>query len=68
MAGGDYYSCDKCDAKTFYDAALDYHEDSETFDEYLPGVGSMRVICNKCSITHKVVIVEKAPIVNGDKE
>lgn len=55
MAGSDYYSCDRCEAKTFYDAEL--------FDEYSkvgPYDGlSMAVLCRKCAETHEVIIRPK---------
>lgn len=47
MVGSDYYSCDKCFAKAFYDAEVEYE-----------GVGQMRVLCAKCAETHRLEIVE----------
>ena len=49
MALADYYLCDKCEQKTFYDATVDYGW----------GVGGMAVLCKKCAGTHEVKIVEK---------
>lgn len=54
MAGADYYSCDVCRGKTFYDANLDYDDDNN-----LAGVGDIAVICESCAKTHSVIIVEK---------
>jgi hypothetical protein len=51
MAGADYYSCDICGCKTFYDAQLDYDDNGD-----LPRVGDMKVLCNECAETHRVVI------------
>lgn len=40
MAGADYYLCDRCDAKAFYDAEVEW--------EYAM-VGAMWVFCEKCA-------------------
>lgn len=62
MAGADYFRCDVCDGKAFYDANLNWN-----YDEQMPGrpelpalgyVGTMIVICNECYPKHKAVIVE----------
>ena len=68
MAGADYYSCDICSNKTFYDAALYYdfsggleNENPETKQPWPAGnVGWMVVLCKSCSKTHKVVITEQS--------
>lgn len=52
MAYVDYYHCDLCDAKAFYDADVDY-------DGTGVGVGHMMVICKDCAKTHEVVVLEK---------
>lgn len=52
MAYVDYYHCDLCDAKAFYDADVDY-------DGTGVGVGHMMVICKDCAKTHEVVVREK---------
>lgn len=55
MAAADYYLCDKCDAKTFYDANL-----TDDWWSHNPYEGlDMAVLCEKCSATHEVVIVER---------
>ena len=65
MAGADYYSCDVCGAKTFYDADLSYgdfqyNENPLNRHPWPDGdVGFMVVLCKKCSLTHKVVIIER---------
>lgn len=51
MAGCDYYSCDKCGAKTFYDASIDWE---------FQRVGAMAVICPKCAEDYTVVVIPKA--------
>jgi hypothetical protein len=61
MAYADYYHCDVCDAKAFYDANLNYDMgdlDSEG-NPKLDYVGSMKVLCDKCSETHEIVINER---------
>ncbi len=55
MAGADYYSCDVCHDKTFYDAELDWEDDVDK--PFLPvGAGQMKVICPKCAKTYEVVV------------
>ena len=49
MAKADYYLCDKCGRKTFYDSEVDYEW----------GVGDMAVLCNDCALTHTIKIIEK---------
>ena len=59
MAGGDYYSCDICGGKTFYDSELPYkYIDVEPWLK-LPGVGEMKVICEECAETHEVIVQPK---------
>lgn len=56
MAGSDYYRCDRCDRKAFYDANIDYNEAG------FPGyVGDMKALCAECAKTHEVVIREMTP-------
>jgi hypothetical protein len=64
MAAADYYLCDVCDGKTFYDAHVQY-ENWETgkIENYKPngkpipiGVGDMIVLCPDCAKTHQIVI------------
>ena len=70
MAGADYYSCDICNCKTFYDAVLRYDwrgVDSErrswsreTGKRWPNGnVGYMLVLCRECAEKFAVTI---API------
>jgi hypothetical protein len=54
MAGCDYYSCDICGKKTFYDANLNYDEENK-----LIGVGYIKVICIECAKTNKVIIINE---------
>lgn len=69
MAGGDYYSCDVCHGKTFYDSELDYQELDVDPWFFLPGVGEMKVICKKCAESHEVIVIRKVPTdtQQGDK-
>lgn len=46
MAGADYYLCDLCNAKVFYDTDVNYDR-----------VGAMACICQECAKTHDVRIV-----------
>lgn len=60
MAYADYRLCDICDAKTFYDANLNYERDDTAPDGLkLYGLGDWSVICEKCAETHKTTIVRK---------
>lgn len=74
MAAADYYSCDMCGAKTFYDANLNYEEWNIERGIYewnlgpsgdcLPvGAGDMKVICKECAKDYRVEIVK---VENGD--
>lgn len=72
MASADYWLCDVCDAKTFYDVVLHYDalKDGAVLrpgdDKVLPsGVGDMAAICVKCAETHEVIWRPKVPVV-GD--
>lgn len=51
MAGADYYSCDGCGRRTFYDAGI--------AESYPDRVGQMIVICPDCAKTMKVVLQKK---------
>lgn len=65
MAGADYYSCDKCGCKTFYDAVLPYGDYDDGLysprDTPMPdgNVGDMMVICKECAKTNKIILVPK---------
>jgi hypothetical protein len=67
MAASDYYLCDTCNGKTFYDANLDYgfvqdeialiNANPETNHRWPNGdVGDMAVICKECAKTHTIMI------------
>ena len=60
MAGVDYRRCDVCRGKAFYDADLNYDYDKTDKDgnDKLGYVGSMKVLCDECSKTHMIVIVD----------
>jgi hypothetical protein len=66
MAGADYYRCDVCGCKCFYDACLNWDDVSESKPEVrgqddvsLDYCGDIAAICVKCSETHKCQVVEK---------
>ena len=64
MAGADYYSCDICGRKTFYDSDLNYdrgeNENPETHHLWPDGnVGWMVVICKDCATGCDVLIKSK---------
>ena len=64
MAGSDYYSCDICRNKTFYDVALRYEKrenvNKRTGRLWPDGnVGDMVVICKDCANNHSIEIVKK---------
>jgi len=63
MAMADYYLCDVCGGKAFYDAGISDSRYTALFDssEYDPdwGVVDMKVLCPDCAKTHEVVIKEK---------
>lgn len=54
MAAADYYLCDICSCKTFYDADVDYDR-----------VGDIHVICPDCDKEYEVIITIKA---RGEEE
>ena len=63
MAGIDYYSCDMCKAKTFYDASLKY--DRKNFHPVTHkiwpagNVGWITVICRDCATKYRVEVVRE---------
>lgn len=62
MAYFDYYLCDICGDKAFYDRNLDYNEDKinkNTGYPQLGYVGDMKVICEYCAKENKIVIVKR---------
>lgn len=64
MALADYYLCDVCERKTFYDGNVPYGEYQEgvqqnpkTGHPWPDGnVGDMAVLCRECAKTHKITI------------
>lgn len=59
MAVADYWLCDRCGGKAFYDAGLDYSTPGLRRPDrrLLPqGCGDARVLCVPCSETHEVVV------------
>ena len=67
MAAADYYLCDVCGGKTFYDANLSYgnygdrNEDPDTHHPWPDGnVGLMLVLCRDCAKAHTVSMTPNA--------
>ena len=58
MAYADYYLCDMCGSKAFYDANLNY-EDQIDGTYHLGHVGDMKVLCVNCSKLYKVTVQAK---------
>lgn len=60
MASADYWLCDVCGNKSFYDAQLNYDGERERPDgRMLPqGAGDMVAICVGCSATHRAIVCE----------
>lgn len=78
MAGADYYSCDMCGSKTFYDADVPYRGGREgkktnpakkvgdiPVELWPLGVGYMKVLCKDCAETYKVIIQRKGNAQEG---
>ncbi len=63
MAMADYYCCDLCGDKAFYDADLNYDDEGN-----LGYVGDMEVICTDCAKTHEVIIREKSTTPTGEND
>ena len=68
MAGIDYYSCDMCKAKTFYDAGLNYRTPTGDIKNFHPvtykpwpagNVGWMTVLCRDCAAEYRVEVVRE---------
>ena len=61
MARSDYYLCDCCTEKTFYDAQVLYDTDRPREDGgYWPnGVGEMLVLCEGCAKDWSVALIPR---------
>ena len=59
MAYADYYLCDVCEEKTFYDSKLEYYDGlRSTSGHPIPdGAGDMRVLCIECARTRRVAVL-----------
>ena len=58
MAYADYRHCDICDAKTFYDANVDY-DWNEYPETGLRNTGALFVLCVACSKFHDILTKRK---------
>ncbi len=74
MAASDYYSCDVCGGKAFYDANLGYDFDNEKpcvsygCGMKLGYVGDMAVICDNCAKTHEVKVIPRIAAATDGKD
>lgn len=63
MAFADYYLCDICGMRTFYDANVNYDDYNENPKSHHPwpngDIGDMAVLCSECSKKYKIVILDK---------
>jgi hypothetical protein len=72
MALADYYLCDVCEGKAFYDTNLNYDFDNRVSygcGHKLEYVGNMKVICDDCVKNYDIVLVPRpTPSKGGDDE
>ncbi len=63
MAGMDYFHCDWCSAKAFYDARLNYSESEQmrnrTDIPKLDFCDDIRALCEGCAQKYRVVVLPK---------
>ena len=61
MADSDYWLCDVCGRKSFYDESLNYDTYSLRDDgkRLAYGCGDMQAICRYCAKTHEVIVKQK---------
>ena len=69
MAGIDYFKCDVCRHKCFYDAGLKYvGKVSERSGREIPeNSGDVAAICASCIKTHEIVIQERKAVTEHDE-
>jgi hypothetical protein len=63
MALADYYLCDVCEGKAFYDANLNYDFDERVSygcKSKLERVGDMKVVCEDCAEKYDILLVPRA--------
>lgn len=53
MAGMDYYWCDICQERCFYDANVDW----DNAKEY--NLGELKALCKKCSETYEIAFKKR---------
>lgn len=53
MAKSDYICCDKCDGKVVYDGDWEIRDGAER------GACEIGALCQSCSETHRLAVVEK---------
>jgi hypothetical protein len=58
MAMCDYYLCDVCGQKCFYDAGIAEYDENERY--LLSGLAvDIAAICESCAKTHKCIVVKR---------
>lgn len=66
MAYCDYQHCAVCDAKTFYDANIDWTSTNVEVDEAFHAPLSVESLCADCAKTHELLVVvrtsDRAPV------
>jgi hypothetical protein len=68
MALCDYYLCDECGGKTFYDANVSYDDNNanpKTGRPWPDNVGWMRVLCLACEAHHATRIAGELERIEG---
>lgn len=63
MALADYYLCDLCGCKTFYDSRLNYSDEKCNPNSGHPwpngDIGYMIVMCKECSKKYSIKVIKK---------
>jgi len=73
MAGCDYYTCDACGGKSFYDVELGWGGFGSTPPlnrpglDGLPGCGDIRALCKDCAKTHRIIVVRNPWLIGASR-
>ena len=61
MAKSDYYLCDVCEGKAFYDADIQDSAYIATYDHSEDATPiAIKALCSECAKTHEIVVQPKA--------